>query len=156
LRRKFNGFDILVAVVVVVALLFLARKALPHTGTLVTQHEVTFTVTSMATQNVGSFEAELVPHGTVMVSAAGSFIPFGTLKSVTVIPYVTSIANGQGKLVRATDPVEKQMVMTVATSAVVSAKKVTINGNPFLLGQELIMQEGGAQISGFITGIQAK
>jgi len=156
LRRKFNGFDILVALVIVVGLVFLARKALHHTGTLVPQQTVTFTVTSQATQNVGTFLSELVSNGTVMVQAAGSYVPLGTLTSVQVTPYVTSIANGKGQLVRAADPVEKQMILTITAKAVVSQKKVTINGNPFLLGQSLIMQEGGAQIGGFITNIQVQ
>lgn len=154
MRRKFNGFDILIAVVIVVGLVFLARKALNHTGTLVPQQTVVFTVTSQATQNASTFVANMVPGGTVMVSAAGSYIPFGRLTSVQVIPYVTSIANGKGQLVRATDPVEKQLILAISAKAVVSGKKVTINGNPFLIGQDLLMQEGGAQISGYITNVQ--
>ena len=154
MRRKFNGFDILVAVVIVVGLVFLARKALNHTGTLVPQRTVIFTVTSQATQNAPTFVANMVPGGAVTVSAAGSYIPFGKLTKVQVIPYVTSIANGKGQLVRATDPVEKQMLLTITSKAVVSGKKVTINGNPFLIGQNLIMQEGGAQIGGYITNVQ--
>ena len=154
MRRKFNGFDILIAVVIVVGLLFLARKALNHTGTLVPQQTVVFTVTSQATQNASTFVANMVPGGTVMVSAAGSYIPLGRLTSVQVIPYVTSIANGKGQLVRATDPVEKQLILAISAKAVVSGKKVTINGNPFLIGQDLLMQEGGAQISGYITNVQ--
>ncbi len=154
MRRKFNGFDILIAVVIVVGLVFLGRKALNHTGTLVPQQTVVFTVTSQATQNASTFVANMVPGGTVMVSAAGSYVPLGRLTSVQVIPYVTSIANGKGQLVRATDPVEKQLILAISAKAVVSGKKVTINGNPFLIGQDLLMQEGGAQISGYITNVQ--
>ncbi len=154
MRRKFNGFDILVAVVIVAGLLLLAYKALHHTGTLTPQQTVVFTVTSVPTVNSAIVAGELIQNGTVNVSAAGSFIAFGTLKAMHIQPLKTSTANAQGKLVIATDPLEKQIVMTITAKAAVSHKKVTINGNPFLVGQGLLMQEGGAQISGYITNIQ--
>ncbi len=154
MRRKFNGFDILVAVVIVAGLVLLGYKALHHTGTLVPQRTVVFTVTSVPTVNSAVVAGELIRHGTVDVSAAGTFIPLGTLKTVTIQPYRSSVPNGQGKLVVATDPLEKQLVLTIAAKAALSGKKVTINGNPFLVGQSLLMQEGGAQISGYITTVQ--
>ncbi len=154
MRRKFNGFDILVAVVIVAGLALLGYKALHHTGTLTPQQTVVFTVTSGPTVNSGTFANELVRHGTVQVSAAGTFIAFGTLETVTIQPFRTSVPNGQGKLVVATDPLEKQLVLTIKAKAAVSDKKVTINGNPFLVGQDLLMQEGGAQIGGYITSVR--
>lgn len=156
MRRKFNGFDILVAVVIVVGLIFLARKALHHTGTLVPQQTVVFTVTSVPTVNSAIVANQLVRGGSVTVSASGSFVQLGTLQATAIRPLITSVSNGHGKLVVATDPLEKQIVMTIAAKAAVSGKKVTINGNPFLVGQGLLMQEGGAQISGYITSEQVR
>ena len=156
MRHKFNGFDILVAAIVVLGLLFLARKALHHTGTLAPQQTVLFTVTSVPTVNAATDVGELVRGGSVSVSAAGAFVTFGTLRQVAIRPFVTSVSNGHGQLVVATDPLQKQIVMTIAAQASVSDKKVTINGNPFLVGQGLLMQEGGAQISGYITKVKVQ
>ncbi len=154
--RKFNGFDILVAVIIVLGLLFLARKALNRAAPAAPQQTVLFTVTSVPTVNAATDVAQLIKGGTVQVSASGSFVQFGTLKAVAVRPVETSVPNGRGQLVVTTDPLEKQIVMTVEAQANISQKKVTINGNPFLVGQGLLMQEGGAQVSGYITNVRAK
>jgi hypothetical protein len=151
LRRRFNGFDILIAVIVVVGLVLLARRGLHHTGTLTVTHPVQFTVTSLPTQNAAVIASHMQIGGTVTVSASGAFVTFGKLESVKVVPYHIAVSNGQGGITTGTDPTQRQVQFTVLGSATVSGKTVKINGNPFLVGQESSFQEGGSQLLGIIT-----
>jgi hypothetical protein len=156
LRRRFNGFDILIAVIVVVGLVLLARRGLHHTGTLATTHPVLFTVTSLPTHNAGAVSTHMQVGGTVTVAVSGSYITFGTLKSVSVVPYQIAVPNGKGGLTVGTDPTQQEVQFTVLGSATLSGKTVDINGNPFLVGQLSVFQAGGAQVSAVITNEQVQ
>jgi len=157
-QRRFNGFDILVAVVVVLAVVLLAYRALRHTGTagVTPQKTVVLSVTSAPTINWATFQRHLVPGRAVTVSAAGSFIPLGTLSSLQVQPYVISVPNAQGKLVLATDPRDRQFLLKISVKAAVASGEVTVNGNPFLIGQGVLLEEGGAEVSGTITSYKVE
>lgn len=150
MRRRFNGFDILIAVIVVVGLVLLARRGLHHTGTLTVTHPVLFSVTSLPTQNAAAIAAHMTVGGTVTVSAAGAFVSFGKLESVQVVPYYTGVSDGHGGITKAVDPTEEEVQFTVLGQATVSGQTVKINGNPFLVGQESTFQEGGSQLIGII------
>lgn len=156
MRRKFNGFDLLVAAIVVIGLLLLARRGLHHTGATTPTHPVTFTVVSLPTSYASAIASGMLVGGNVTVSASGAFITFGTLKSVQVVPYYTSASNGSGGLTRVQDPNLREVQFTVSASAAVSGKTVTINGNPFLVGQQALFQEGGSQVIAIITGEQVR
>ncbi|MDA8345759.1 MAG: DUF4330 family protein [Thermaerobacter sp.] len=150
MRRRFNGFDILVAAIVVIGLLLLARRGLHHTGTLTVTHPVLFTVTSLPTTNAAAIVGHMSAGGTVTVSASGAFIPFGKLESVQVVPYYITASDGKGGVHKVVDPTQREVRFTVLGQSTLSGKTVEINGNPFLVGQESTFQEGGSQVIGII------
>ncbi len=156
MRRRFNGFDILIAVIVVVGLVLLARRGLHHTGTLATTHPVLFTVTSLPSHNAAAISAHMQVGGTVTVSASGSYITFGKLTSVTLVPYQVAVSNGKGGLTVGTDPTQQEVQFTVLGSATISGKTIDINGNPFLVGQLSVFQAGGSQVSAVISNEQVQ
>ncbi len=151
MRKRFNGFDILVAAIVVIGLLLLARRGLHHTGTLTVTHPVLFTVTSLPTTNASVIVAHMTPGGSVAVSVAGTSVPFGKLESVHVVPLYTATPNGKGGLTKVVDPLNQAVQFTVLGQATLSGKTVTINGNPFLVGQVSTFQEGGSQVTAAIS-----
>lgn len=157
MRRRVNGFDIFIIVVVVLGLLFLARKGLHHTGTLAAAPKtVAFTLKSAPTQNSVAIAARLARGGTVQVNASGSWITMGTLTSYAIGPYLSSVPNGKGQLVVAADPLDRTINLVIEAKAQVNGKAITINGNPFNVGQSVLLQEGGAQMSAAIVGTQVR
>lgn len=156
MRRRVNGFDIFIVVVVVLGLLFLARKGLHHTGGLAAQKPVYFTLKSLPTQNSVAISERLAKGGQVTVNAAGSWIPMGTLESYSIGPYLSTVPNAKGQLVIASDPLDRTIHLVIEAPAVVTGKLVTINGNPFAVGQTVLLQEGGAQMAATIVGEEVR
>lgn len=156
MRRRLNGFDIFIILVVVLGLLFLVRKGLHKTGVTVVQHQVEFILTSAPTQNSVNITKRMKKNGLVNVNAAGTWIPMGPMTSFSIGQYQTAVATAKGQLVIANDPLERVIHMVITAQAVLTGKQVTINGNPFSVGQSVLLQEGGAVLSAQITDERVK
>lgn len=152
MRRRMNGFDIFIIAVVVLGLVFLALKGLHRTGVTATQTRIVFELNSGPTQNAVAIAGALQRGDRVTVNAAGSWVPIGTLQSFSIGPYLTSVPNGKGGLSVASDPLQRTIHLVVTGQGAVSGKAVTINGNPFSIGQNVVLQEGGAQLTATIVG----
>lgn len=146
MQRRVNGLDIFIIIVVVLGVLFLARKGLSRTGATATPTRIVFALNSAPTQNSVALTQALQRGGRVTVNASGSWVQIGTLKSFSIGPYLTSVPNGQGTLVVATDPLQRTIHLVITGQGSVNGKAVTINGNPFSVGQNVVLQEGGAQL----------
>jgi len=160
LRLRFNAFDAVILVFILVVVALLLRTEFRHAPSNVAptistpNRTVEFTVVSLPTQYAASIMSHLQVGGEIYIQASGNYVPLGTLKSVGVRPYTYSVNDGTGTMVLATDPQEKLLQMTVGARAVVSGKTLSINGTPYYVDQHAAFREGGAQFEGVITNEQ--
>jgi len=161
LRKRFNGFDFLVALIVVVGLLFLARRALTmhHGGNLpqqTAQQTVVFTLLTAGTSNASGFVSHFDIGGDATVPAGGARVSLGTLTRVQIVPDMISVPNGHGGVVALPDPTLQRLQLTIKGKGAVAGGKVTVNGTPFLIGQGVAVEEGGAEVTGYILNEQVR
>ena len=162
MRLRFNGFDALVLVFIVVLVGILLRSELRHppaTGGAViapATRTVVFSITTLPTHYARAMIAHLQTGGELTVQTGGNFAPLGTLKSASVQPYRYTVNDGAGNLIRATDPSEHVLDLTVVAQAVVSDKTVSINGDAYFIDQSALFREGGSQFQAVITNEQVR
>ncbi len=162
MRLRFNGFDAVVLVLVLVFAGLLLRSAFRHppataaAGIAPATRTVVFTLTTMPTRYASTIVGHLQLHGPIMVQTSGNFVPMGTLNHVNVAPYTYTVNDGTGNLIKTTDPTEHVLDMTIVAKAVVSDKTVSINGTPYYIDQHAIFHQGGSQFEAVITNEQVR
>ena len=162
LRLRFNGFDAVVLVFILVLAGLLLRSAFKHPAAAATAgitpatRTVVFSITTGPTRYADTLVSHLQLNGPIMVQTSGNFVPLGTLRHVTIAPYRYTVNDGTGNLMTATDPSMHVLDMTIVAKAVVTDKAVSINGTTYYVDQHAIFHDGGSQFEAVITNEQVR
>lgn len=150
---RFNVVDVVIVLLIAFTLIFVAKKFAPRTGATAkaTRMEAVFVSNPMP------IWTSLMPHlasgDAVEAVLGGTAYPFGTLASAKLLPSMVAAPTSQGTWKAASDPLSRKIELTVTVQASAGKNGYTVNANPVYLGQEVILEAGSVQLTGYIKTI---
>lgn len=153
--RRLNIVDLVILLLVIFGLIYVAGKFLPKSSSSATAARTMHAVfISQPVNTWQPFVSRMHSGVTVNAVLGGTAYPFGKLESAAVVPNKISAPNAQGTLVATTDPLSREIQLTITVQASGGTTGAyTVSGNPIYLGQQVEMEAGPVQLTGYIESI---
>ncbi len=155
-KRRLNAVDLILILIVVFAVLFIGQKFLPKTAASPTAavHTMHAVFISDPIPNWIHLASKLPAGTSVDAVLGGTAYPFGTVLSVTKMPAHISAPNAQGQWTAAIDPLSQQIQVTISVQASGGTNSpYVVSNNPLYLGQQVVLDLGSVQLTGYMEAV---
>ena len=150
--RRFNIVDVLIVLLVVVAVVYIAKRVLKPTAAAA-NIPVTLTFQSAPTEYYSRDLSILAHHKNIEAASGGTFYPVGTLQSARAVPLYVSVPLPNGSLRKAVDPLSRLVLLKISAVAQAQNGDYLFHNNPLYIGESLVLKAGPLELAGTVVDI---